>query len=391
MRAAGLLGGMVIAFAVAGSGCRIGFDPLRDPPLIDVPPAPPLCVGTRVPVCFDQAPDMAVMFVEDTDLDTDRSQRCAQASDRSAEYCVVAATQITIAPGVTLRGHGARPLVLVATELIDIQGSIDVHSEQSAPSIPGAGAGTAASCPSDGAAPVAAGGGYGGSFQGRGGQGKPANPPELPATAPSPLDQMPELRGGCPGGDGGTVGGAVGGGAGGAGGGAVALVGGTIRIHVVPSVGACRVAGHLADGCIDASGAGGTGGAKLAGGAGGGGGGTGGMIVIDAEPFDISGARLFANGGGGGEGGGPNAPGIPGEEASGPGRPAPGGVVAANNESGDGAPGSSGTVLNGAGADDSTCCGGGGGGGGGAAGYIRAPVFTDGEVDPPPTDPPPPH
>jgi hypothetical protein len=64
----------------------------------------------------------------------------------------------------------------------------------------------------------------------------------------------------------------------------------------------------------------------------------------------------------------------------------------ARDESGDGADGSTGPMLDGGDAVDGVCvtvpsCGGGGGGGGGGAGFIYAPVFPGGQIDPPSANP----
>jgi hypothetical protein len=294
---------------------------------------------------------------------------CDQHNDQTTVYCVVVTSDLTLTSNAVLRAHGARPLVLLSTGTINLQAAaiIDVSSMHAGPDRIGAG-GNALTCRA-GTPPIGPGGGYGGSFQGQGGHGKPVGTATggLPASGmPAP---PPSLRGGCPGGAGNGSAPGSSDGAGGAGGGAVALV-----------------AANDIDlgGTINASGAGGQGGGSPpVGGGGGGGGGSGGMIVLDA-PMIVPGhdALLFANGGGGGGGTGGMITGAPGSESPEPGRS--GGRGETRGPNGAGAEGSSGDVLNGGDAiDNVNDLGiGGGGGGGGGAGFIHAPGFDPGSVAP---------
>ena len=334
----------------------------------DLPPDAALCFGALVRTCLPAPPSEPLAFTASIDINTSSSVYCEPTID---QYCVVAASSIAVASQIVVGAHGLRALVLVAAGTIDVQGAIDVSSDVVRPVL-GAGA-DPATC-ARGTLPVDAGGGAGGSFAGRGGNGQAiagAN-----ATPASELLAMPSLRGGCPGQAGSAPDDPIGGGAGGPGGGAVALVAQAIVL----------------DGQINASGAGGRGGPR--GPSGGGGGGSGGMIVLDTSSLapDPRGA-LFANGGGGGEGGGivtggsaGVAVGIDGGVSTGPTERARGGSNGSNDQSGDGADGSLGSELAGHDAvDPITESGGGGGGGGGGAGFVHAPGIA--QISPPSRDP----
>jgi len=336
-----------------------GGDPLTDAAL---------CFGALVRTCLPAPPREPLAFTASIDINTSNSSYCEPNID---QYCVVAATAISIAPQVVVSARGLRALVLVAAGTIDVQGSIDVSSDV-VRTLPGAGA-DPATCVR-GSLPVDAGGGAGGSFGGRGGNGQAiagAN-----ATPAPELMAMPGLRGGCPGQAGSAPDDPIGGGTGGPGGGAVALVAQTIVL----------------EGRINASGGGGRGGPR--GPSGGGGGGSGGMIVLDTSSLapDSQGA-VFANGGGGGEGGGTASGGsagvtvgLDGGVSTAPTERARGGINGANNQSGDGGDGSLGTELAGRDAVDPISeTGGGGGGGGGGAGFIHAPGIA--QISPPSRDP----
>ena len=118
-----------IAFALIG--CRVGFDEV--PPdgsvdAIDAMPDAAGCFGSQVKVCFDVLPRGPVMLDADTDIDTERSPLCDQHNDRMVEFCVVAGTDFTLSSGAMIRGHGKKPLVLLAMNTIDVKGAIDVSS-----------------------------------------------------------------------------------------------------------------------------------------------------------------------------------------------------------------------------------------------------------------------
>jgi hypothetical protein len=336
------------------------------------PDAPPE-FGTFVKVGFLTSSDIPmapVMWANNVDLNTDGSTLCNTQNNQAARYCVVVGTSITLASGATLRTHGSKALVLLATSTFDLQGTIDISSKHG-DLFPGAGAAAAISCPNQ---RVASGnsGGYGGSFGGQGGDGGAID--GNAGIAASALGGFPtELRGGCPGGNGNsTTAGIIP--AGGSGGGAVAIIADTIHVN----------------GKINASGAGGLGGPAIK--SGGGGGGSGGMIVLDAQSI-VPGASpniwLFANGGGGGQGGTGSGPGAgagdDGQESLAPLISAVGGNNG-NRSGGSGGTGSAG-VRNNAGDADYTVNSGGGGAGGGGAGFIRAPGLLTGVTIAPPLIP----
>jgi hypothetical protein len=301
--------------------------------------------------CFNAAPTGNVMLKGM--INTDGGAPClgmqpAEWAARQPEACFIVGDTITVPGGGTVV-NGSRPLVLVANLLITVTGVLDLASNS----------GDKGTQPSecqlfsqDPAPPgvnpdVGGGGGAGGSFMtraGNGGNGDGAaqNGQASQADAIAPT----HLRGGCPGqaggalaaGDAGTVG---------LGGGSVYLVSG----------GEIAIAGG-----INASGAGGQGGNKRAGGSGGG---SGGMIVLYSARLTVSLApALMANGGGGG-GGSTGNQALDGSDPSvtSPLLPANGG-----GNGGQGYPATL-NVLDGTGGAGS---GDGGGGGGGGAGYIRS-------------------
>ncbi len=196
-----------------------------------------------------------------------------------SELFVLATAALRIDAGVALSVVGSRPLAIVATGSIEIEGLLSVSSD-GATSGPGAD-----SCEGGfGLSGVdAGGGGGGGGYKGVGAIGGVIGGMSFPAVggiAWGSEDLIP-LQGGCPGGAGeDTLG------DGGGGGGAVQLVSGT-SIHVA--------------GAVRASGGKGSGGFN--GGGGGSGGGSGGAILLQA-PTVISTPGLFVHGGGGGGGGG---------------------------------------------------------------------------------------
>jgi hypothetical protein len=332
------------------------------------------CFGSFVTVCFTTSadvPKVPAMLPSDltVEVDTASSPMCDQHNDRKDDYCVVAGAGFTLAVNQSIRGYGKKPLVLLSTTTMRLEATstIDVHSTRTGGPL-AIGAGANPSLCTSGTAPELAGGGYGGSFGGKGGDGErlPGAAPTSGTAAPAlTAPPMMMLRGGCPGGTG-----ADSGGMGGSGGGAVALIAGT-SIEI--------------DGTVNASGAGGRGGPAST--SGGGGGGSGGMIVLDAPSITAIGS-LFANGGGGGQGGdgsGTNTGlGEDGGESPAPSTPAPAGNNS-TRDGGAGGPGSAGTKLNAGatgGGGGGGSGGGGGGGGGGGAGFIRAPGVTT-NISPP--------
>jgi hypothetical protein len=329
--------------------------------------------GGLATVCLTQLPtgnyDVAASATPTrVSTDTDCTQVVSQHS--GPDLCVIAGIDVHI--NGTLDATGSRPLVLVATNLLEVGGKIDVSSYRVLNNNVvvgehvGAGEASAALC----GAPTAggddasgAGGGAGGTFGGRGGAGAVGrNGAGGMAGASVPVAAAPTfVRGGCAGTAGGNA--VRQGGGPGHGGGAVYLIAGSQM---------------MLSGVITASGQGGYGGEM---GSGGGGAGGGGLIGLDA-PTITSSATIFANGGAGGEGGGESGYGFNGDSAV-------NATMAAtcydyNINGGNGGAGSVSTTLDGsAGQTDDN----GGGGGGGGAGVIR--VFGSanlaGTISPPAT------
>jgi hypothetical protein len=325
-------------------------------------------------ICFSVLPAMPVTLAPTAPIDTDHSAMCDPNvnNENMGKFCVISGAGLTLPAGNTLRAFGSKPLVLLSTTTIDLQGDVDVSSNHSAgPMDIGASANPSTLCTN----PMAAtgnSGGFGGSFGGRGGEGEALDGnggmPTLAVSFPT------VLRGGCPGGAGSTTVSDATPGAGGSGGGAVALIA-LLKLDF--------------NGKINASGAGGLGGSAQR--SGGGGGGSGGMIVLDSPLLTPGPAGvIFANGGGGAEGGagsagvGTAAAGAPGGESTAPTTPGQKGGTTAT-DGGDGGDGSSGTVRAGGGATGQPGDDGGGGGGGGAAGFIRAHGVTAPNVIAPPS------
>jgi hypothetical protein len=297
------------------------------------------CFGSFVKICLASTPTMPFTVSTASNVDTD-SPLCASTISGAENYCVIAATNITI--GATLRAAGKKPLVLIATDSIITTGLIDVT----------AGAGSNPSVCVAGTPRLGAGGHAGGSFVGLGGAGGYGSDGGAGGMPAASVTDVTELRGGCPGqNNGGVL-------AGGVGGGAVFLIAGN-RIDI--------------QGGINASGQGGGAGDGPAGG--GFGGGAGGMIGFEAPIITCNSLLLAAGGGGGGGGGGP----FEGNSGSTPNSltPATGGAGITGGFGGSGstpsrgAPGmagSPGLAGNPPGA---------GGGGGGGAGLIKAPATAN--------------
>jgi hypothetical protein len=319
---------------------------------LDAPPPGVICYGSGFgKTCFDTAnvPTAPATLTAQT-IDTDTSALCSNLVQNNSGWCVIAATDLTITGAVN--AVGTKPLVLVATGTLQVDGTLDVASHRGGQTGAGAVDANAALC-DPGTPPGNNGGGAGGSFGAVGGNGGNGGGT---AGAVKPTNTM---RGGCTGQDGktGTFG------TKGAGGGAAYLIAGT-KIAV--------------GGAINASGAGATGGAT--GNAGAGGGGSGGLIGLDA-PMVTNGGAIFANGGGGAEGSGNTTAGNNGNESN-------LGVAAAATASasngGDGGAGGASTAA-GAGGNAATFGGGGGGGGAGAIKLFQAASIVGGVVSPPPS------
>jgi hypothetical protein len=357
-------------------------------------------------VCLSAAPTAPVSFAATATIDTGSvaaTTGCTQILPQTGgpSLCIIAGTTIDIPVSATARVVGLVPsgstatalnaLVLIATQSITIEGTLDVssHVGETTTGIPsfGAGSRTPAGClvaGVDGQAGSGAsggGGGAGGSFGEAGGAGGTGGGSNGTVARGNPAAAAPptQLVGGCPGGKGGDGAGALmvpdgSGGSGGGGGGAVLLLAGT----------SINIAGK-----VNASGAGGISGAagnKSSGG--GGGGGAGGMIGLEATTIAVTGS-LFANGGGGGGGGGNQGVNDAGKNGSDPAVPltaAAGGT--ATNNGGAGGAGSVGATAPVAGKNssgtDTHSAGGGGGGGAGAIRVYGAPASSiGGTVSPP--------
>lgn len=288
---------LCLATLLLGAACA---DP--EPEFFELPGEPIPCEFQVRDVCIHLSSAVARRFSESITIDTSLDDDCARPPlvAEGSPYCIVAGTRIEIPAEVTVRAVGARPLVLLASGDITIDGTVDVSSSrevvippQAAEAI-GAGGGQFKGCQPFRRAPEGrpdgGGAGAGGTFTALGGAGGDGNYDVIPARDlggltpfnPEPIPTV--LRPGCRGQDG--AGAALGakGGRGGPAGGAVYVASKTsITIN----------------GIIAANGAGGMGGGAQIGG---GGGGSGGMIALEAPTVARNGT-LVANGGGGGEGG----------------------------------------------------------------------------------------
>jgi hypothetical protein len=317
-----------------------------------------LCYGTGlVKPCFPTAPTDVVTLTSSIDTG---SSMCSTTVTAANDLCVIAGSTIQVPANMTIGVTGAKPLVLVATAIVEISGTLDAASHNGATNgFPTAqvGAGSnpgGCNMGTPAAAANSGGGGAGGSFGGVGGNGGNGVGAAATGGMAGPMLTPTVLRGGCPGQDGinGTFG------TGGHGGGAVYLIAGTeIRIS----------------GTLNASGEGGLRG--NAGGAGAGGGGSGGMIGLDSPMITNSGT-VFANGGSGGQGSGQMTAGSTGPEPTGAGQAAP--ATSGCSICGEGGRGGARTMAAGNGQNgDSINVGGGntfyggGGGGGGSIGVIK--------------------
>lgn len=337
-----------------GGGCGDEHPdgPPIDPDAADGRTGPPYCFGRRTGAGLLQ-------YCAQT-LSTDQIElpsfihtgTCAitvdQASTEVPTVCVMYAKRFSV-DSIGLRVEGPRPLVLVATDTITIDGVLDVASHVTSMPGPGsnpAGCGpTAAAKPSNGGGK---GGGAGGTAQGAGGAGGAAGSDGVGAQPKAP-EAPGVIRGGCSGDNGVSPNGC----AVGRGGGAIYLIAGA-SITIGPN------------GKINASGSG----AGLAQSSGCGGG-AGGMIGFDA-PVITNNGILIANGGGGSSGA--NGTPTPGNDPS---APATGGSGGGNVAGGSGGGGAGGGMLEGlpGGGGAATLNGGGGGGG---AGWIV--VYGGGSV-----------
>ncbi|MDQ3336430.1 MAG: hypothetical protein M4D80_14780 [Myxococcota bacterium] len=284
------------------------------------------------------------------------------------QVCVIAADRITLNAGQNAGIVGNKPLVLIATTAMTINGTLDASSVRGNTG-PNANPTVCNNAGTTGATNTAGGGGgAGGSFGsvgGRGGNGGGGGGGTAAAIVTQPVTV---LRGGCAGG-GGATGVAGTPTAGGPGGGAVYLVSrGTLTIG----------------GIVNASGGGGEGADdnKI----GGGGGGAGGMIVIDAGTLTINaGARILANGGGGAAGAGNSGAADDGREPI-PATPLVPALGGTNTGSGatPGGPGAAGATAAMPGMNSANG-GSGGGGGVGVVRVLRGGTIPVAQVSPPPS------
>jgi hypothetical protein len=334
------------------------------------------CLGfTGLQVCLDKAPTNMPQTIPTLTPNTgapdgmNASPLCAPEQPKSwmaqgqPPACFIIASSVTI-NGTAVQVIGARPLVIFASDTITIDTQIDAASHRTSQGP----ASNAAQCMAVTMGPTgnATGGGAGGSFMTKAGDGGPSSAGIAGSRAAAAESPPTKLRGGCGGINGSTTSNNAMGGLGGAGGGAVYLVAGK-QITI--------------NGFINVSGAPGGGGAATAGG---GGGGSGGMILLHAPMITGTGV-LLANGGGGGGGGGAQVPGSSGNEAS----PQIPSQVATGGSGGGGTGGAGGfgfALGTEAKTGNMAAAGGplsGGGGGGGGGGYIRANVTSQLTSSPP--------
>jgi hypothetical protein len=352
------------------SGCPMPDGYVPDdgdlPPDMDPSIDAQMCFGADTyAFCLNALPAAPVVIADNSTLNTGTDSRCQApptgwtTTNAQPDACFIIGTSINI---TNLAVTGTKPLVLLATNTVTINGLVDAASHRTGNKLgPGAPASTT-SCPaypttpSDNMAGSAGGGGggAGASFMSAGRNGGAGdNTVSSGGTAFAALNTGPTtLRAGCNGQDGGGGDGASGAVAGGGGGAVFVLAGNSITFG--------------AAGIINASGGGSTAAGDQAGGAGGG---SGGMIVLYSHNaiMATTGAKLIANGGGGGSGGN-NGGGTVGNEPGTADPSVPAGTATGCGGCGTGGRGAAqGTPaeIGGEGADNV-----GGGGGGGGLGYI---------------------
>ncbi len=327
----------------------------------------PACFGSGlIQVCLDAPPPDELAPLGSAFDTTSRACLDVTQSDGST-VCVLAAVAVAITSNVAVTGQ--YPLVLLGTDTISIDGTLDVSSHSS-PASMGAGANWSDCNPATAAGPNTggAGGGAGGSFGAIGGSGGEGNNGAAPNDGTGGLPGSPQIalivRGGCIGALGAT--GAVASpGAGGNSGGAVYLLAGT-SIEVSASVAANGAGGGF--GSDDS---------------GGGGGGAGGLVGLEAPTITVT-AIIAANGGGGGGGGdGTPAAGGPGGDGAITTTDAAAGGARTSSYDTEGGAGGVAAIAAGAGADNP----GGGGGGGGGVGtiYVKGALTGSALISPSPS------
>lgn len=324
---------------LATSGCGSVFG-LGDPQ--PLPPDGPVasCIVAGFDLCAHQQPNGPIHFEVDTTINTTLDCNVVLFDPAGGSVCVIYASDLTVTS--TVKSSGTRPLVLAATGTITIDGTLDVSSGL------GTGTGAAAndaSCMPKRVPGYNSGGGAGGSFRGKGGDGGTGTlSPGTSGLADDQVTLPAVLRGGCAGssifGQGGSSGGAV-------------------RVVASTSLDV------TATGRVLANGAGGQRGGDE--GYGAGAGGSGGMIQLVAPSVAVHGV-VTANGGGGGEGADMVASGVIGADGAPSTSVAAGGAGASGG--GDGGAGGAGSSLTGGLGASSMAASSGGGGGGGGVGYI---------------------
>ncbi|MBC7977340.1 MAG: hypothetical protein H7138_20375 [Myxococcales bacterium] len=109
-----------------GADAAVALDAGLDGAVIDGKPEP-VCVGTFVRVCID--PPQAALTLSTQRIDTATSSRCIPYTAMPViDACVIAGAQITIPAGNAVTAVGRRPLILVSTRGIVVEGTLDVSS-----------------------------------------------------------------------------------------------------------------------------------------------------------------------------------------------------------------------------------------------------------------------
>ncbi|HTR50111.1 MAG TPA: hypothetical protein VMJ10_05335 [Kofleriaceae bacterium] len=367
----------VVALASASTtGCKqiLGLNDLAPDAsttqMIDAPigaDADANCFGTLATVCVDPPSLMARTIAAAIDTDTGCDFTMPQ-SGSGGDLCVVAGTTVSVPASAQVAVTGSRPLVIVATDTIAVDGTLDASSGRG--TVKGAAASTCASS-SGTANAMGGGGGGGGSFGTAGGNGGAGETGASGGTASQAM-AVTSVRGGCAGGAGGNGDLAGTGGLGGDSGGAVYLV-------------AVNSIAIDATGVVLANGAGGSN--PVGPECGGGGGGAGGLVALEAPTITVVGT-IAANGGGGSEGTGNSGMAKPGTNGGLPYDVPAAGGSGGTSVGGDGGAGAAATTaaVVGQNGQPGGANGAGAGGGGGGAGIVWVKGSLTGTlISPPPT------
>jgi hypothetical protein len=321
------------------------------------------------------APDVDVDA--DTSYDTDDCDGlvggtgATVTSTSGREVCVLPTGQLTVSAGSTLTLRGARPLVILASGDVVIEGVVDASGDGTTPGPGGApprmgpGAGGDGVTGADGTDDFSAGGG--GGFCGAGGVGGASLPSPGGTAGATMMVGLEPLLGGSGGGQGGgrpdTLQGV-----GGAGGGALQI----------SARGSIRGAGFIRAG--GGGGGGGRPGADRYEAGAGGGGGSGGGVLLEAADVQLSAIRSINVGGGGGGGGNNSLTGAMDGENGGSAERAAGSPSGGLLFAGDGGDGAGGSSMDGGDGEDTEAHGGGGGGGAGCV-VLKTPAVATPTVD----------